>query len=81
MNLGGFLIAQSDNPELLEWLAKAVERGGGFVSAVARAGLVADDENYPLIRPLLCVLRAKYPAYEPTEEVKEEIRRRNQKSA
>lgn len=68
-----FLFAQNDDPELLEWLAKAAQDGGGFVGAVARAGLVADAENYPLIRPLLMVMRKKYPKYEPSDEVKREI--------
>jgi len=72
-----FLFAQNDDPELLEWLARAVQEGGGFVSAIARAGLVADCENYPLIRPLLLKMRAKYPAYEPSDAVKQEIRDRS----
>jgi hypothetical protein len=71
-----YLIAQTDDPELLEWLAKADLEGGGFVSSLARAGLVADHENYPLIRPLLVLMRAKYPAYEPSDAVKQEIRDR-----
>jgi hypothetical protein len=71
-----FLIAQNDDPELLEWLAAADEYGGGFVRAIARAGLVADLENYPLIRPLLIQMRAKYLVYEPSDEVKREIRER-----
>lgn len=71
-----FLIAQNDDHELLEWLAKASQFGGGFVSAVARAGLVADHETYPLIRPLLIEMRKKYPKYEPSDEVKREIRER-----
>jgi hypothetical protein len=71
-----FLIAQTDDPELLEWLAKADHMGGGFVSSLARAGLVADHENYPLIRPLLIAMRAKYPEYEPTDAVKQEIKSR-----
>jgi hypothetical protein len=70
------LIAQNDDPELLEWLANAHLRGGGFVSNVAHAGLVADCENYPLIRPLLLSLRAKYTAYEPSDDVKREIAER-----
>ena len=70
------LIAQTDDPELLEWLAKANQDGGGFVSAIARAALVADEENYPLLRPILIVLRKKYPRYEPSDEVKQEIRDR-----
>jgi hypothetical protein len=70
------LIAQNDDPELLEWLANADHNGGGFVSSVARAGLVADFENYPLLRPVLLALRKKYPEYEPSDAVKQEIRER-----
>lgn len=70
------LIAQNDDPELLEWLAKADMDGGAFVRSMARAALVADQENYPLIRPLILFLRAKYPKYEPTDAVKREIRER-----
>jgi hypothetical protein len=70
------LIAQNDDPELLEWLANADHNGGGFVSSVARAGLVADFENYSLLRPVLLALRKKYPAYEPSDAVKQEIRER-----
>jgi hypothetical protein len=71
-----FLIAQSDDPELLEWLANAEKQGGDFVSSIAHAGLVADHENYLLIRFVLMALRQKYPAYEPSDAVKEEIRDR-----
>lgn len=70
------LIAQNDDPELLEWLANADRFGGGFVRSIAQAALVADHENYPLIRPLLIVMRKKYPQYEPSEQVKQEIRER-----
>lgn len=71
-----FLIAQNDDPELLEWLAQASEKGGGFVSSLARAGLVADFENYPILRPVLIAMRSKYPDYEPSEAVKAEIKAR-----
>lgn len=71
-----FLIATNDDPELLEWLAAADRDGGGFVKAIAHAGLQADCENYPLIRTLLLVMRRKYPAYEPSDAVKQEIRER-----
>lgn len=70
------MIAQEDDPELLEWLAKANQEGGGFVSAIARAALVADWENYPLLRPVVVELRAKYPRYEPSDSVKDELRLR-----
>ena len=71
-----YLVAQNDDPELLEWLAKAAHDGGGFISSVARAGLVADYENWPHIKPLLLVMRRKYPKYEPSDAVKQEIRDR-----
>lgn len=71
-----FLIAQNDDPELLEWLAKADKDGGGFIHNLAHAGLVADPENYPVLRPVLIEMRKKYPAYEPSDEVKREIRER-----
>jgi hypothetical protein len=70
------MIAQEDDPELLEWLAKAAQEGGGFVSSIARAALVADPDNYPLVRPVVELLRAKYPRYEPSELVKQEIKER-----
>jgi hypothetical protein len=80
-----FLTAQNDDPELLEWLANADRMewadccaipGGGFIKSAARAALNADHENYPLIRPVLLVMRKKYPAYEPSDAVKQEIRER-----
>lgn len=74
------LVAQTDDPELLEWLANADHNGGGFISSIARAGLVADHDNYPLLRSLLFVMRAKYPQYEPSDAVKQEIRDRKVKS-
>jgi hypothetical protein len=74
--LMGPLVAQHDDPELLEWLGNAQARAGGFVSNLAYAGLVADHDNYPLIRPLLVQMRQKYPQYEPSDAVKQEIRER-----
>lgn len=71
-----YLVAQTDDPELLEWLAKAKQEGGGFVASLAQAGLVADHENYPVIRFVLMAMRKKYPAYEPSDQVKQEIRER-----
>lgn len=70
------LVAQNDDPELLEWLAAADRDGGGFVQNLAHAGLTADPDNYPAIRPVLLVMRKKYPAYEPSDAVKQEIRER-----
>lgn len=70
------LTAQNDDPELLEWLARADQDGGGFLRSLARAGLVADHHNYPILRPVLIAMRAKYPQYEPSDAVKQEIRER-----
>jgi hypothetical protein len=67
------LIAQADDPELLEWLSNANQHGGGFIASLARAALVADWENYPVLRPVLLEMRKKYPAYEATAAVKAEI--------
>jgi hypothetical protein len=75
------LVAQSDDPELLEWLAKAAQEGGSFVQGIASAALHADPQNYALIRTLLLVLRQKYPTYEPSDAVKEEIRNRPKETA
>jgi hypothetical protein len=74
------LIAQNDDGELLEWLCNADQTGGGFIGALARAALVADWENYPLLRPVLVEMRKKYPKYEATDEVKAEIKARGQHS-
>ncbi len=70
------LTAQTDDPELFEWLLTASNRGGGFVSSFARAALCADGENYPLIRPLLLTIRDKYPEYKPGEGLQRELRER-----
>ena len=67
------LIAQDDDPLLLEWLCNARERAGGFVSNLAKAALVADWENYPILRPVLVQMREKYPEYEASDAVKREI--------
>jgi hypothetical protein len=74
------MIAQNDDPGILEWLSNADFSGGGFISSFARAALVADWENYGLLRPVILVLRAKYPAYEASEQVKAEIRERKAES-
>jgi hypothetical protein len=69
------LIAQNDDPELLEWLANAHRRGGSFISSLANAALRADPDNYPLLRPVIVQMRAKYQEYEPSDQVKAEIKR------
>jgi hypothetical protein len=71
------LIANSDDPELFEWLNNASQRGGTFISSLANMALHADWENYPILRPLLLQMRAKYPEYEPSDAVKAEIKGRS----
>jgi hypothetical protein len=34
---------------------------------------VADQENYPLIKPFIDQMRKKYPQYEPSEQVQKEL--------
>ena len=74
------LIAQNDDSELLEWLVNALQMGGTFFSSLARAALVADWENYPVLRPVLIEMRKKYGAYEPSDAVKEELKARGRHS-
>jgi hypothetical protein len=58
------MIAQEDDPAMFAWLCNARQRAGHFVSALADAALLADWENYPLLRPVLVTMREKYPQYE-----------------
>jgi hypothetical protein len=58
------MIAQEDEPEMMDWLQNAASRGGGFISLLAVAALHADSENYPILRPALLELRRKYPKYD-----------------
>jgi hypothetical protein len=74
----GPLIAQNDDPELLEWLSNAANRAGSFLQNLAWAGLRADHENYPILRPVLIEMRKRYPEHEPSEAVKQEIRERKE---
>jgi len=66
-------VAQEDHPYLLEWLGQAQRYGGGFLSSFAHAAMVADNENYPLIRPLLLRMYEKYQRYQPSEAVQREL--------
>lgn len=59
---GEAMTAQSD-VELFDWLINAADYAGDFLKALARAGLRADDSNYPVLRPVLLVMAAKYPKY------------------
>jgi hypothetical protein len=59
-------IAQEDI-ELVDWLLGIANHKptepGDFLKALAAAALRADPENYPLMRPMLLHVRAKYPEY------------------
>ena len=56
-----------EDDELLDWLYGVVNNSpveaGGFLHAIAEAATRADYQNYPLLRPVLLHLRAKYPNY------------------
>lgn len=59
--------AQEDG-ELFNWLVNAAGHGtgppaGDFLENLAEAGLRADYENYPILRPVLVVMAKKYPKY------------------
>ena len=58
------LIAQTDNEGLFRWIQNAQMNGGGFITAIATAALLADTYNYPLLRPSLIAIRGRYPDYE-----------------
>lgn len=65
------MIAQIDDEELFQWLRNAHEHAGSFLSSLAKAALLADSDNYPLLRPVLQALRAKYPKYNHEQFVAE----------
>jgi hypothetical protein len=54
--------AQEDS-ELIHWLLNASSYAGDFLKSLANAGLRADAENYPILRPVLVVMAEKYPKY------------------
>ena len=63
-------LAQEDD-ELFNWLVNAAGHGtgppaGDFLKNLAEAGLRADAENYPILRPVLVELSVKYPKYKVT---------------
>ena len=49
--------------ELFAWLRNALQFGGDFVRSIARAALLADDDNYVIVRVVLVQLKSKYPRY------------------
>jgi len=65
--------AQTDDPLVLEWLTNARQNAGDFLKNLAEAALRADCENYRFVRPIVIVMRAKYPLYEASDVVKKEL--------
>jgi hypothetical protein len=56
-------ILQNDR-EMLDWVLNLDRmHAGGFLLAIGDAAQRADHENYPLMRPMLLVLKHKYPEY------------------
>ncbi len=53
----------SADPELQDWLLNAANFAGAFLKSIAWAGLRADQDNYPVLRPALLVMKSKYPEY------------------
>ena len=50
------------------WAVEAASRAGGFLSKFATAAVVADSENYFIIRPALLLLMEKYPEYKTAKD-------------
>ena len=66
------MIAQEDD-KLFTWLLNASGHGtmdaaGDFLKNLAEAGLRADPANYPILRPALEKMAAKYPKYGGDDE-------------
>ena len=53
----------SDDPELHDWLLNASNFAGDFLKTIAWAGLRADWNNYPQLRPVLLHMKDNYPEY------------------
>jgi hypothetical protein len=65
-NLESAPASPQEDPELFTWLRNAMDRGGAggsFLKSFAEAAFRADDDNYRLLRPIVLVLKGKYPKY------------------
>lgn len=64
--LAAFNLADDDE-EVRRWIHGINQREpvhpGGFLEAFAATVCRADESNYPLLRPTLLALKAKYPKY------------------
>jgi hypothetical protein len=57
---------REDDPALYDWVKEAAEQAvmrgqGRFIRAMCQAALLADYQNYMILRPALLQLRAKCP--------------------
>ncbi len=56
------MTAQEDGP-VFQWLLMASVHAGDFLRHLAEAALRADDDNYPILRPVILRMMEKYPVY------------------
>jgi hypothetical protein len=56
-------VTAHEDHELIDWLLNASSGAGDFLRSLAEAGLRADGENYPVLRPVLVKMKAKFPKY------------------
>lgn len=59
------ILQQDIESGLMDWIFNIkIKRAGSFLRAIAEAAYRADAENYPILRPALMALMAKYPEYQ-----------------
>jgi hypothetical protein len=56
-------ICDENRRSLHDWLLNAANFAGDFLKSIAWAGLRADGDNYPVLRPALLFMKSKYPEY------------------
>jgi len=60
-------ITDKERIEITNWLMGIYEGkptpAGSFLTALAKASFLADDDNYLLLLPALIAIKAKYPKY------------------
>lgn len=74
------MIAEQEEADVQRWIwgvaNSSPTEAGDFLQAFVKAVLRADHQNYPLLRPAVIALKAKFPKYNwELEELKEEPRK------